>query len=135
MQLIQFKSGKIIHHVNPLNIGVNKMTLKQYKQAYLKHAEEENCLPCSDFTLTKEEMVIVENAKTIWSVQNEHSNYDGMIKILDKDNKVLWSHINAWHDDYCPYIVNAICATKKEASGKWTELVVNGIEGSAEFYL
>jgi len=123
------------------------MTLKQYKQAYLKHVEEENCLPDSDFTLTKEEMAIVENAKIIWSVHNEHSDHDGMVKILDNDGKVLWSHVNAWHDDYCPYIVNAICATKKQVSasesncalGRYAQdkvyINVDRIEGIAEFYL
>ena len=132
------------------------MTLKQYKAAYLKHAEEENCLPDSDFTLTEEEMAIVENAKIIWSVHTEHSDYkrfncacryDGMVKILDNDGKVLWSHVNAWHDDYCPYIVNAICATKKQVSasesncalGRYAQgkvyINVDKIEGTAEFYI
>ena len=110
------------------------MTLDDYKKAYLKHAEKENCFPCSDFTLTREEIVIVENAKIIWSVRDEHSDYDGMVKILDNDGKTIWEHENAWHDDYCPYIVNAICATKKQLTKNWCEYVADGIEGSAEYY-
>ena len=121
------------------------MTLKQYKEAYLKYCEKQNCLPSNNFTLNEEDIKIVENAKIIWSV-NTGTN-DGMLKILDNDGKVLWAHINTWHDDYCPYIVNAICATKKQVSasesncalGRYSQgnvyINVDKIEGTAEFYL